>query len=131
MGCKSRMSLGLVVALAMALVCNAYLIFLLLWSSGDGQGVVDPPHHESISTRMYHSVDARANTETKENNLVSSLNLTYVRLMINSSKRLGRRRTQALIRTMNKLKLEINPKRTKDPVTLMELVRNVCLELAS
>lgn len=96
-------SVGLVAALAMALVCNAYLI-LLLWSgTSDTRETTTRPYSDS------HPIRSNA-VEIKVANDTITLNPSYLKLMLGSTKRLPRKPTHALLRAMNKLKLELAPK---------------------
>ena len=94
--CKSfRGSFGLVTALAVALLCNLYLIFLL-WSGGQNDSEFDmiAPPDISKTEKSIHLKNV-------------GLNLDYLKSMLNATKRLKRNQSRQLISTMNKLKREL------------------------
>lgn len=107
--CKCTIvSFGLVSALVVALLCNAYLVFLLLWS-GSGTSVSGDRDLSLISSGSIINTITESKNEIKP--IILTLNvMDQLKLMINSTKRLKRKRTHNLIRLMNKLKLEIQAK---------------------
>ncbi len=100
--CKFRVSIGLVlIALAVALLCNVYLVFLL-WSGGQN----NEEYHYDL-TPLPITVQPEAPI-----NLVNSvsLNLIYLKSILNTSKLVSRSRSKSLISMINKLKRELQPR---------------------
>ncbi len=109
--CKCTfVSFGLVSALVVALLCNAYLVFLLLWS-GSGTSVIGSGYHDLSLIPSDSIINTITESENEIKPKVLTLNvMDQLKLMMNSTKRLRRKRTHNLIRLMNKLKLEIHAK---------------------
>ena len=111
LGNKSfRFSVGLVAALAMVLLCNAYLN-MLLWSLSRQQS----SGSDAIATRPFNngpSIRSKVDKIKLVSNSTDVMNLKYLKMMLDMSpnKRLPRKPTHALLRAINKLKLELSPK---------------------
>lgn len=94
--CKpSCVSLGLVTALAVALLCNVYLIFLL-WS---GEKI----EYQHVTT----SSSVTVKPEASINLMISQLNSEHLKVLLNTTKRLKRNPSRSLVSVMNKLKREL------------------------
>ena len=100
--CKSPVSAGLVTALAVALICNIYLVFLL-WSGEQN----DEYHNELTPSPVIIQPEAPINL------MNSGLNLRYLKSMLNTSKLITRSRSKSLISMMNKLKRELKARGEK------------------
>lgn len=100
-----RFSFGLVTALALAVLCNIYLVFLL-WTGGQ-------------SDYHYYELTARPLVISQKEEITikilnSGLNLSYLIAMFNSStKHVHTTSSRSLISVMNKLKRELKSRGSK------------------
>ncbi|KAK4020866.1 hypothetical protein OUZ56_002810 [Daphnia magna] len=98
-----RVSVGLVTALAVAVLCNIYLVFLL-WTGGQSG------YHYELITRPVISQEE----EVPINSTNSGLNLNYLKAMFNSStKHVHNLSSRSLTSVMNKLKRELKSRGEK------------------
>lgn len=108
--CKSfSISLGLVTALAVALLCNVYLVFLL-WSAGKNQ------YRYESSPVEFRSSDEIITT-IKNSNVGLSLN--YLKSMLNSTQRSRKNQSKSLKSLLNKLKRELKSRGPSDPKSIL------------
>lgn len=110
--CKRfRVTLGLVTALAVALLCNVYLVFLL-WSGGKND------EYQDASTSPQPVV---IKPEASINFMNSGLNIQYINAMLNVTKRLSRSRSKSLQATLNRLKRELKSRGGLYPTELINI----------
>lgn len=107
--CRSfRVSFGLVIALAVAMLCNIYLVFLL-WTGGQQNDY----HYEFTVPPI---ISQEAPIKIKD----SGLNLNYLKTMLNSSTNNVDKTSssRSVISMMNKLKRELKSRGAKTEDTL-------------
>jgi hypothetical protein len=108
--CRSfRVSFGLVIALAVAILCNIYLVFLL-WTGGGQQS----DYHYEFTVPPIISQEAPIKIKD------SGLNLNYLKAMLNSSTNNVDKTSssRSVISMMNKLKRELKSRGAKTVDTL-------------
>ncbi|KAI9564449.1 hypothetical protein GHT06_008188 [Daphnia sinensis] len=99
-----RVSVGLVTALAVAVLCNIYLVFLL-WTGGQS----GYSHYELITRPVISQKE-----EVPINSTNSGLNLSYLKAMFNSStKHIHNLGSRSLTSVMNKLQRELKSRGEK------------------
>ena len=109
--CRSfRVSFGLVTALAVAILCNIYLVFLL-WTGGQQSDY----HYHYEFTEPPTIISQKAPIKLKD----SGLNLNYLKIMLNSSRNnVNKINRRSVISLMNKLKRELKSRGAKTADTL-------------
>jgi hypothetical protein len=108
--CRSfRVSFGLVTALAVAILCNIYLVFLL-WTGGQ-----QSDNYRYEFTEPPTIISQKAPIKLKD----SGLNLYYLKTMLNSStNNVDKISSRSVISLMNKLKRELKSRGAKTADTL-------------
>ena len=103
---RFRLSLGLVVALAIALFCNIYLV-VLIWSASSGQTQV-LNDVETASSSVH--VSKQESKLASINHVNYSLNVQSLTLLLNPAKRLVRKPDKSVISLVNSIKRQLKPR---------------------